>query len=66
MAIENIIEKISSDTEEKKRKILEESGRKCREILALYEKEARKTKDEMLDLGNKKIKGHPMKPGYRY
>ena len=56
MSIENIIERISSDTEEKKRKILEESGRKCREILALYEKEARKTKDEMLDLGNKKIK----------
>lgn len=56
MAIENIIEKISSETEEKKVKILEDSGRKCREILALYEKEAKKIKEEMLLSGCKKIK----------
>ena len=56
MAIENIIEKISSETEEKKVKILEDSGRKCREILALYEKEAKKIKEEMLFSGCKKIK----------
>lgn len=56
MAIENIILKISSETEEKKVKILEESGRKCREILALYEKKAQKVKEEMLFDGGKKIK----------
>lgn len=54
MAIENIVEKISSETEEKKRKILEDSGRKCREILALYEKKANKLKEGMLfDAGKK-------------
>jgi len=56
MSLENIIFKISSETEEKKRKILEESGRKCREILALYEKEAKKIKEEMLLAARKKIK----------
>ncbi len=56
MSIENIILKISSETEKKKGKILEESGKKCREILALYEKKAKKIKEEMLVVGSKKIK----------
>ncbi|MBI5573012.1 MAG: hypothetical protein HY919_00475 [Elusimicrobia bacterium] len=56
MSIENIIEKISSETEEKKVKILKESGRKCREILAMSEKEAKKIKEEMLLSCCKKIK----------
>ncbi len=56
MAIENIILKISSEMEEKKIKILEDSGRKCREILALYEKEAKKIKEEMLFAAGKKNK----------
>ena len=56
MAIENIVEKISSETEAKKVKMLEDSGRKCREILALYEKKAQTVKEEMLAVSGKKIK----------
>ncbi|MBN1384516.1 MAG: hypothetical protein JW983_06545 [Elusimicrobia bacterium] len=48
MSVENIIDRIIIETEKSKRNIIDESGFKCRQILAAAEKQAKKTKTELI------------------